>query len=165
MNPIGGCRELACEDRSERLDRKLGDGDIIADGLSRWTAPNENALEFCVEERNPKSGRFAELEGLRESRFEKGLVKANAGLRGLKGPSSSSSIGPAVNKGCTWICQSYILYLSSGTLRNISMLGNGSLVPERPPVLLDLRLRCLSERESGFISNSKVGSAGLCFRC
>ncbi len=34
MKPIGGCKELDWEDKSERLDRRLGDGDINADGLS-----------------------------------------------------------------------------------------------------------------------------------
>ena len=32
---MGGCRELDCEDKSERLDRRLGEGEISADGLSR----------------------------------------------------------------------------------------------------------------------------------
>jgi hypothetical protein len=32
--PIGGCSELACEDRSDLRDFKLGDGEIIFDGLS-----------------------------------------------------------------------------------------------------------------------------------
>jgi hypothetical protein len=34
VKPIGGC-ELACEERSERRDLKLGDGEIKSDGLSR----------------------------------------------------------------------------------------------------------------------------------
>jgi hypothetical protein len=34
VKPIGGCKELDWEERSERLDRRLGEGEIIADGLS-----------------------------------------------------------------------------------------------------------------------------------
>ena len=34
MKPIGGCMELDWEDKSDLLDRRLGDGEIIADGLS-----------------------------------------------------------------------------------------------------------------------------------
>jgi hypothetical protein len=34
VKPIGGWRELDCEDRSERLDRRLGDGEIRAEGRS-----------------------------------------------------------------------------------------------------------------------------------
>jgi hypothetical protein len=31
---MGGWRELDWEDRSDRLDRRLGDGEIMADGRS-----------------------------------------------------------------------------------------------------------------------------------
>lgn len=31
---MGGWSALPCDDRSERLDRRLGDGEIIAVGLS-----------------------------------------------------------------------------------------------------------------------------------
>lgn len=34
VKPMGGWRALPCEERSERLERRLGDGEIIADGLS-----------------------------------------------------------------------------------------------------------------------------------
>jgi hypothetical protein len=34
VNPIGGCSELDWEDRSDRLDLRLGEGDIIFEGLS-----------------------------------------------------------------------------------------------------------------------------------
>lgn len=34
MKPIGGCIELDCEERSDLLDRRLGEGEIIAEGLS-----------------------------------------------------------------------------------------------------------------------------------
>lgn len=34
MKPIGGCSELAWEDRSDLRDRRLGDGEINCDGRS-----------------------------------------------------------------------------------------------------------------------------------
>ena len=34
MKLIGGCIELDWEERSDRLDRRLGEGDIMTDGLS-----------------------------------------------------------------------------------------------------------------------------------
>lgn len=50
------------------------------------------------------------------------------------------------------------------TVRNKSIFPHGSF-DVSPAVLLDLRLRCLSEGESGFISSMSVGREGLCFRC
>ena len=34
MKPIGGFIELDWDDRSDLLDRRLGEGEIMADGLS-----------------------------------------------------------------------------------------------------------------------------------
>jgi hypothetical protein len=83
------------------------------------------------------------------------------GLRGLRGL-SSGSLG--VRYGFTVMCQSYILYLSSWTVRKRRMPPQGSFGVS-PPVLLDRRLRDFSEGVSGFISSISVGREGLCFRC
>lgn len=92
-----------------------------------------------------------------------GLVKeVKGGLRGLRGLSSGGSLG--VMNGFTVMCQSYILYLSSGTVRKRRIPPQGSFGVS-PPVLLDRRFRDFSEGVSGFISSIRVGSEGLCFRC
>lgn len=161
---MGGCCELACDDKSERLDRRLGDGDANTDGRSRDIEAFANGLfELCAEDLCRNSGLAAELDGLlAASRPAKGFEKAaNVGLRGLRVFSSTS---PNVNKGIKLICQSKILFLSSVTFLNTSIFDVGSL-PVKPPDLLDLRFRCLSKAESSLNSRRRVGRTGLCLRC
>ena len=88
MKPIGGCIELDCEERSDLLDRRLGEGEIIAEGLSLG-AWGYVLILFC-EGLCWKSGLEIELEGVLLSFEANGFVKeVNApGLVGLSGPSS-----------------------------------------------------------------------------
>lgn len=92
-----------------------------------------------------------------------GLVNAvlNNGLAGLRGLFSDVS---GVNRGFTAFSQSSILYRSSGTGLNSRTFAHGSF-DVSPAVLLDLRLRCLSDTESGFNSSMRVGSELPALRC
>jgi hypothetical protein len=80
---------------------------------------------------------------------------------GVRGLSSGVS---GVNFAFIMTCQSYILCLSSATVRNRRTFAHGSL-DVSPAVRLDLRLRCFSDMESGFISSIRVGRELPCFRC
>lgn len=88
MKPIGGCIELDWEERSDLLDRRLGDGEIMADGLSLG-AWGYVLTDFC-DGRCWSSGLDIELEGVLLSRETNGFVKEvnGPGLVGLRGPSS-----------------------------------------------------------------------------
>jgi hypothetical protein len=113
-----------------------------------------------------KSGLEIELEGVLLSLEANGFIKElkAPGLVGLRGPSSKPSGESGGNCGFIVICQSYILYRSSGTVRNKSVVPHGSF-DVSAPVLLDLRFRCFSAAASGFISSINVGRDGPCFRC
>lgn len=87
MKPMGGCKELDWEDKSERLDRRLGEGEINADGLSLGGGACGYVFWCCVLGRTWKSTLLFEFEVVRL--LPNGLL--NSGLIGLRGLSSGSS--------------------------------------------------------------------------
>lgn len=86
MKPSGGLRELAWDERSDRRERRLGDGEITPGGLSLG-ACGYVLVWLCVRlTRSCLDNAPGGTLDSRGSRVAKGFVKIpDAGLRGLKG--------------------------------------------------------------------------------
>ena len=89
MKPIWGCIELDCEDRSDLRDLRLGEGEIMADGLSLG-ACGYVLTDFC-EDLCLSSGLETESVGVLLSRKANGFSK-DANAAEFVGPKVSSSI-------------------------------------------------------------------------